>query len=492
MPLFAGVDIGTTTLKAGLFSADGDLLRERSIPNHPDKKYGWDGVDPLALYASVKSLIREVVGADGRDVRGIALSSFGETVFPVDGDGPLHYGILWYEKCTREQFDRVLRRVSPGRLREIAKLELNWTYSSYKMLRFKEEFPEVYRRTEAFLDVSSFIIFMLTGERNFDLSLACRTQLLDVGRREWSGELIELSGLDAEKLPPVRAAGTQRGLLRAPVADELGLAPGTVVAGGGHDHVAGAFGVGVSRDDQAMISVGTSAAFYSPMPPGAFETEDFLSRTTLSGGYSAYPGGMYALTGLSSGGFCVDWFIHGVLGRDYDILSEYGSGGDDDFSRTEAMFLPNLRAFENGLPPGGFTGLSDSDTGKSMLQAIMEAIAFECRYTLSEIFAAKRTPQGLRELVMMGGAARNAPFVKILATALGSPISAPNFAHSAGLFGCAVASSIASGYFRGREEAPLPRDWTEHAPCPGGFAAYLDEKYRRHLREFRGITAEQM
>ena len=72
--------------------------------------------------------------------------------------------------------------------------------------------------------------------------------------------------------------------------------------GAGHDHIAGALGPGVSRPGQGLISVGTSAAFFSPMPPEAFETEDYLSLDTMSGGYSAYPGGMNALTGMNDGG----------------------------------------------------------------------------------------------------------------------------------------------------------------------------------------------
>jgi xylulokinase len=482
MPLFAGADIGTTTLKAGIFDEAGCLLRERSIPHPASRKYGWDGVDPVALYRSLTRILREVIGPDGGAVEGISFSSFGETVFPVDHDGPLHHGIHWYEQCTRPQFDRVLRRTTARRIREVTKLDVSWTYSSAKILKFKEDFPEEYEHTLAFLDASSYLAFTFTGEIAFDLSLASRTQLLDLTRGKWSEEMAELWEIDIGKLPSLTSPTIPRGTLRAEAASELGVRKGITVAVAGHDHIAGALGSGVSRLDQGLISVGTSAAFFSPMPPEAFDTEDYLSLGNMSGGYSAYPGGMNALTGMSAGGFCIDWFIHKVMSRGYDVLDEFASG----FVKTEALFLPNLRAHVANLPPGGFTRISDTDTGVSLLQSIMEAIAFECENTFKDMFKAKRMEGGMREVTMMGGGALNAPFVKILANTLGAPIKVHRYPHSAGLLGCAMASAIASGFFKTHEQASaMLGQGTEYPPDDAELSSYLREKFTRHMKAFR-------
>jgi xylulokinase len=486
-PLFAGVDIGTTTLKAGLFDEHGTLIRERSVPHIANRKYGWDGIDPTELFEALKSLIRDAAGPEGKSVRGLAFSSLGETVFPVDDNGPVFHGILWYEQCSRAQFERVLSRTAPRRIREITKLDVSWIYSANKMLKFKDDYPDAYARTKAFLDPSAFMAFMLTGEIVFDLTLACRTQLFDVKRREWSREMADAAEIDMEKLPPVRPPVTPRAPLKDKLADELGLNPGTVVTVAGQDHIAGAFGAGVSRYDQGVISIGTSAGFYSPMPPEAFEKESYLSKDTMSGGYSSYPGGMYALTGMSAGGYCIDWFIHNVMGRGYEALDAFKpeNGG---FSRTNAMFLPNLRAHIGKLPPGGFTELSDRDTGATLLQSIMEAIAFECKYTLADIFDSKGMAGGMREVVMMGGGAKNEPFVRMLANVLSLPINVHPLPHSSGLLGGAMAAGVASGFFKNHEEASVMlKRGTEYPPDDAALASYLAEKYERHLETFRSI-----
>ena len=186
MALYVAIDIGTTNLKAGLLDDGGNLLREHSVPNPPNNEYGWDGIDPVKLFGSLKDLVREAVGSDGRSVDAIAVSSFAETVIPVDENGPTHFGISWYEGCTRPQFERVARQGVARRIREVTKIDVSWMYSSCKILKFKEDFPDLYRRTKAFLDVSSYAAYMLTGDIRFDLSLSCRTQLLDLMRGEWS------------------------------------------------------------------------------------------------------------------------------------------------------------------------------------------------------------------------------------------------------------------------------------------------------------------
>jgi xylulokinase len=418
-------------------------------------------------------------------VDAIAISSFAETVIPVDENGPVHFGIMWYENCTRPQFERVMRHGSARRIREVTKLDVSWMYSSSKILKFKDDFPDLYRGTRAFLDISSFAAYMLTGNTYFDLSLSSRTQLLDLARGEWSAEMAELWEVDAEKLPPLRASAAPRGTLKSALASELGMRPSTIVTVAGHDHTAAALGSGVSRYEQGMISVGTSAGFYSPMPPESFDTEEFLSHGTMSGRYSPYPDGMYAMTGIDAGGLCVDWFIHKVLSADYGILERFGRGGHG-FLKTGALFLPNLRPHTAKLPPGGFTEVTDKDTGVTLLQAIMEAITFECKYMFGEIFKSKRMDGGMKEVVMTGGGARNEPFVRILANTLGSTISVHHMPHSAGLLGGAMVAAIASGRFGNPGEAAgMLGHGTDYHPHDLDLARYLDEKYGRHMAAFR-------
>ncbi len=482
--LFIGVDIGTTEIKAALFDDAGALIRERSRPNPAVRHRGWDGLDPVAIFVAVKELVRGVAEGRGDGVRGIAFASMAETVIPVDDDGPLMEGICWYETCSISHYEALCRSVSKEDIRRRCALWPSWIYSASKIMKVRDEYPDVWSRTKFFLDVSGFMAFMFTGEAGFDATIACRTMLLDCAGAEWSQPLLEAAGLDASRLPsPIRYPGEPWGDgLKRDSADELGLPAGIAVSTGGQDHIAAAAGAGVSDPSTAMISIGTSAAFYSPASRDVFSKEPFLGRPFLAGGYSAFPGGGYVLTGLPAGGFCMDWFIHKVLGRDYGWLDEM------ELSRTDALFLPNLRAMTEGLPAGGFTRLSDKDTGATLFQSIMESLAFECRYTLTEAFEAKEMPGGFREVVMLGGGALNGVFTKIVAHALARPIKIHGWPRTAAAFGAALAAGLAAGHFKTWQEATaLARFGDTIFPEDEDLSAYLNEKYVRHLDIFRAI-----
>jgi xylulokinase len=185
---------------------------------------------------------------------------------------------------------------------------------------------------------------------------------------------------------------------------------------------------------------------------------------------------------MPAGGFCVDWFIHKVLGRTYEYLDHM------KLSETEAMFLPNLRSMTEHLPPGGFTRLSDRDTGETLLQSIMEALAFESRSTLTEAFDAKGMSDEFEELVLVGGVAFNPHFIKILAHTLNRPVKVHRYPQSAAAFGCALAAGVASGRFKSCDEAVAHvsfGEWT--TPDDEKFTRYLDAKFAHHSRIFRGV-----
>ena len=483
--LFLGVDIGTTNIKAALFDERGFLVSEKTRLHPAVRPYGWDGLDPAGTFGIVKALIKETVQDRGREVRGVAFTSMAETVIPVGGHLPLMEGIRWYETCTVRQYEALCARLPKQRIHALSATYPSWIYSACKMMKVRDDFPDVYRRVKYFMDVSGFMAFMFTGEPGFDATIACRTMLFDIGRGEWSNELIEAAGLDASLMPPLKYPGEAwgNGLTRA-LAEELGLSEGIAVSTGGQDHIAAAAGAGVFEPSSALISIGTSAAFYSPASRNIFEKSTYLERPFLAAGYSVYKDGGYVLTGMPAGGFCMDWFIHKVLGRDYRWLDRL------TLARTDALFLPNLRAMTEDLPAGGFTYLSDRDTGATLFQSIMEALAFECRYTLTEAFLAKGTGDGFGqgEVVMLGGGALNGLLIKVMSHVLSRPLKIHRYAQSAAAFGASLAALLAAGYLGSwHEAAALARFGDTLLPCDDGLSRYLNEKYERHLDVFRAI-----
>lgn len=79
-------------------------------------------------------------------------------------------------------------------------------------------------------------------------------QLLDVPNRCWSSEICQRLGIDMELLARVYESCEVTGVLRADIAEQLGLNAGTIVVGGAGDNAAAAIGTGVCAEGRAFTT----------------------------------------------------------------------------------------------------------------------------------------------------------------------------------------------------------------------------------------------
>ena len=104
--------------------------------------------------------------------------------------------------------------------------------------------------------IPDLINFMLTGKRVCEYTNATTTQMLNAHTGEWDGELLDRLGIKIDLLPPIVAAGSEVGLLRADLAKELGLDIVPVVAPATRDTGSAVAGAPI-KSGCAYISSGT-------------------------------------------------------------------------------------------------------------------------------------------------------------------------------------------------------------------------------------------
>ena len=196
-----GVDVGTTGVKAVIFSADGALLgigyREYPLlyPGPP----GWVELDSERIWQATKEAIRQAVAhAGNRDpVEAIAISSMGETAVPLDTGGkPLMNAIANLDTRAVAQAQRLEQRLGQQRVFALTGHPIHPMYSVPKLMWLKDERPELFARLWKFLCAQDFTAFRL-GARDpaIDWSLASRTMGFDVVRKVWCAEVMQAAEL---------------------------------------------------------------------------------------------------------------------------------------------------------------------------------------------------------------------------------------------------------------------------------------------------------
>ncbi|HUJ74208.1 MAG TPA: FGGY-family carbohydrate kinase, partial [bacterium] len=240
-------DLGTSGNKATLFTTEGSLVA--SVTSAYGTHYfntNWSEQDPAdwwrAVCDSTRALVREV------DVSQIAVICFSGQMMGclcVDRSGrPLRPAILYSDQRSVKQCDAVLAKIDARDFYRTVGHRASASYSATKLMWVRDNEPEVYGRTFKMLHAKDYLNFRLTGVMATEYSDASGTNLLDLNTLLWSDRLVGITGLDGEKLPPLRASTDVVGELTREAAAELGLRPGIPVVAGGGDGVCAGVGVG--------------------------------------------------------------------------------------------------------------------------------------------------------------------------------------------------------------------------------------------------------
>jgi len=197
------IDQGTSGTKAIVVDEAGAVLSLAEVSLHPRYLDGG-GVeqDPQALLDSVLVAGRQAVAEAGVRIGAVALANQGETVLAWDrtSGAPLSQAIVWQD--SRAEAICAARRDRGDRVAELTGLVLDPYFSAPKMRWLRDHVT-----TDGVVTTTdTWLVHQLCGAFVTDTSTASRSLILDLDRRTWSDELLDLFDLGGEELPEVVAS----------------------------------------------------------------------------------------------------------------------------------------------------------------------------------------------------------------------------------------------------------------------------------------------
>ena len=260
-PLFLGIDVGTGSVRAGLFDGSGD---RRGMGVHPieifrpQEDFAEHSSDDIwrAIGLAVRTALGEA-RAKPDDVAGIgydatcslvALDAAGRPVSVSPTGRDEQNVVVWMDHRAIEQAERI-NRTGHDVLKYVGgtispEMELP------KLLWLSERLPASFARAAHFFDLADFLTYRSTGVATRSLcTTVCKwTYLGHEGR--WADDFLNQIGLGALAESAharignaVRPMGERVGGLTEAAAKDLGLAPGTAVGVGIIDAHAGGVGL---------------------------------------------------------------------------------------------------------------------------------------------------------------------------------------------------------------------------------------------------------
>jgi len=493
-----GIDAGTTSLKAGVFDADGTTLavageEYRLLTPAADRAE----IDPdrywqALVHAAARAI--ELAGVRSADIDAIAVSSQGETVTAVAADGaPLGPAIVWLDNRARAEADELARRFDATAVYAATGVpDVNPTWTASKLLWLKRHEPERFADAARFLLVEDLLLHRLTGRFVTEGGVQCTTLLYDIRTHRWWEPMLDVLGLDPGRLPEIAAPGEVVGTLRPEAAEALGLRRDVRVVAAGMDQGAGAVGVG--NVAPGVMSESTGGALTLQATVGRPDGD--RTRQTPVYVHSA-PGRYLYCPVCPTGGMALTWFrdrfgdaeVSRAAAEDrsaYDLLTDLaatvppGSEGLTMLPHLMGAFSPEYEPRARGV----WFGFTLAHGKPHFVRAILEAVAYMLRRNLEMLADAGATAD---EVHSHGGGARSDLWCRIKADVVGMPVVTLE-GDDAAIRGGAMLAGVATGAFADLEEAcaamVTPR--SRYLPDPVAQAIY-EIGYRRYRELFDAL-----
>jgi glycerol kinase len=442
-PLILVLDEGTTSTRAMLFTASGELrgTAQRELTQHYPRP-GWVEHDAREIWDRTLACAREMVERAGgaERIACIGVTNQRETVVAWDKTSgePLARAIVWQDRRTADFCAGLRDAGHEETVRAKTGLLLDPYFSATKMRWLLDNEPAVRGAAErgalAFGTIDSWLVYKLTGAHLSEAGNASRTLLLPLAGASWDEGLCELFGVPIAALPEVvDSAGDlgASGLFGAPIR----------VTGIAGDQQAATIGQGCLSPGDTKATYGTGAFVLANMGADVPHSNNRLLGTVL---HQLAGERHYALEGsVFVAGSLIQWLRDSLQMIVSAPESEALARSVPD--NAGVVVVPALSGL--GAPHwrpearAAITGLSFAATRAHVVRAALEAIGHQTR-DLARAFAADGAEW--TSLRIDGGMSTNDWLAQDIADLLALPVVRPDFVETTAL-GAAMLAAVGAG-----------------------------------------------
>ena len=484
-----GLDYGTLSARAVLVSVGRGEVAAESIYPYPHGilntisggneelpvDFALQEIDDYveAMYETIRTVVKQS-GCRAEDVIGIGIDATSSTFLPLTKSGtplckteqfrtnPHAWLKLWKHHGAQEEADR-MTELAAGRQEKFlmrcgGKVNAEWMLPKLTEIVLKA--PDVYEAADNFMEVSDYLVFLLTGEMTRCMCHAGYKLLWNEEDAYPSEEFLRalhpnLSSLKSKLKGREVQVGECAGRLTEEAAGRLGLREGTAVAASMIDAHVAVPSLGIDGPDKALMILGTSCCMLL-----CSEKLSYIKGISGCVKNAVLPG-LYAYeAGQSAVGDLFDWFVKNCVPGSYEkeaadknisihmLLSEKASCLAPGESGLVALdwWNGNRSCLADARLSGMVLGFTLRTKPEEIYRALLEAAAFGMRAIFEEFEKGGITA---RELYACGGIVSKNPFMmQIYADVLGKIIFTGS-TEQGSAFGAAVYAAVAAGAERG-------------------------------------------
>jgi xylulokinase len=426
-PELLAIDLGTSSVKVGLFGRDGRLLSFARRTYSFVHAGGHDGgeADPEQWWTAAAAAIREAGSdLDLRQVRALCVGGQGPTLVLVDEHGqPVHPALTWMDTRSATQSARLAERLGSDRAAFSLVPRLLWV---------AEEDPGAFGRARWALQAWDFIAARLGGGGVVAASTFA-------GDEVWRADWVAAAGLGGSPLiPPAVDAGRAYAETGGAWAEEAGLPSGVPIVGGMNDGIGSIVGADGSVVGRATDPGGAAGGLAVCWP-------ERLSAPGVDCWAGLVPGTYIIGGAFVAGGRAMDWWAS--VGAEGDLARTLALAESAPPGALGLVCLPFLAGERSPRwdPParGALLGLTFDHGPTHLARAVLEGTAYELRLLTDAVTAAGAR---IDELRVCGGQAQSHLWNQVKADVTGLLTTVPRLPEVA-LMGNAMCAALGAGLY---------------------------------------------
>lgn len=476
------IDIGTSSCKVVIFDTYGQVIASSNQgykTYYPQEGYAEQNPDDWwqATCNGIKETL-EVSKLDPSKVAGVGIDGQSWSAIALDKEGQVLTNTpIWMDTRAKNICDRLNRQIGEKAIFDLCGNSLQASYTTPKIVWYKENMPQVYKEIRTILQSNSFIVYKLTGKISQDKSQGYGYHCFDMHRGIWDYDMAKEMGIDGNFLPDIYECHDLVAMVSSEASKLTGLKEGTPVVAGGLDAACGALGVGVIEAGQTQEQGGQAGGM-------SICSDKYKAHKSLILSYHVVPDLYLLQGGTVGGGGVMRWFEEEFAVYERSQTKDLQKSSLDQLNTIASkvppasdglVFLPYMMGERSPIwdpnAKGVYYGLDFNKTKGHMVRASMEGVAFSLKHNLD---TAKEIGVEVKELRAMGGAANSTLWTQIKSDITGKPIKVPSSDTATGL-GAAILAGRGVGIYKDYNDAvsKLVEIKRQHSPNQENHKLYM-------------------
>lgn len=475
MEVVMGVDVGTTSTKAVLFSPDGQVLGkcQQGYPLSHEEPQAAEQ-DPQIVLAAIVKVIHDSMAQLPSNQRVVAVSfsvAMHSLMLLDEQYQPLTKIITWADNRAAVASQQLAQEHEALPLYQRTGVPVHPMTPLVKLKWLHDARPHLIAQARYVSDIKSYVFRELFGEFVLDKALAGASGLWNWHTQQWDQAALQVAHVTRDQLPTLHEPAWSTSHVQPQWRERLGLKQPVRFYLGASDGALSNIGMAALSPDTMALTIGTSGAVRVTAPKPHLDPAGRLFCYYLAPKQWVIGGP------VNNGGIVVQWLAQ-LLGTTHtplsyeEVLTLAAASVPGAHGLLCHPYLAGERApLWQAEASGSFVGLTMEHTRADIARAVLEGIVFNLE-RVRQIMTQAVGPS--THLCITGGVVQSAFWRQLLADCFGQTITVPH-AYESSCLGAAAIAWADQGYITDFTElASLVGATYQVAPQPQAQQTYRE------------------